>query len=61
MTAAYRIELWRGRDGLYWWRVKHRNGQIVLISEGYRRRSSAIRSAQRLIAGIGAAQIWVMP
>lgn len=33
---------------LWYWRLVGRNGEIVCVSEGYTRRSGAIRAAKRM-------------
>lgn len=44
---ANHLEVFKGGDGWYFHR-KNRNGKITSPSEGYTRRSSAIRAAKRL-------------
>ena len=49
MKPTYTFETFQGRNGDWYWRVTHRNGNIVAAAgEGYRRRGTAVRSAQRL-------------
>ncbi len=36
-----RFELYTGRDGDIWWRLKSPNGQVIASGEGYRDRASA--------------------
>lgn len=48
----YRIEIFSRIDHMkpgpiYWWRIVHRNGQILATSEMYTRKASAKRSALR--------------
>ena len=42
-TAKYWIETFLGGGGYHYWRVRSRNGQILLSSESYYRRSSRDR------------------
>lgn len=37
-----------GKDGLYYWRIKARNGEIIAQGEGYKRKRSA-RAIFRLL------------
>jgi uncharacterized protein YegP (UPF0339 family) len=57
----YKIELWKGLDGQWYWHVvSARNGQIVCTSEGYKRRGSALKSAQRISLNLANAMfVWL--
>jgi len=48
MSAAYRIELFRGVNRQWYWRIRARNGRVLASSEGYTRRASAEQTAGRL-------------
>lgn len=48
-----KAEIWKGRDGNWFWHIKGRNGEIVCSSEGYTRRSSAKRSLWNFLVGCG--------
>lgn len=50
--SLYRIELFRGKDRQHYWRIVHRNRNILATSEGYTRRASAARAAERLAAAL---------
>lgn len=55
-----KIEVFRGKDGLYYFHVKAANGEIVSTSEGYTRRFTANQGAKRavsLAAAIGRAEL----
>lgn len=41
-----RFEVFQGKNGQYYWRLKARNNQIVAQSEGYTRKHGAKRSAE---------------
>ena len=43
-----KIEIFEGKKGLFYFRVKAGNGEIIAQSEGYTRRSSAEYTAMRL-------------
>lgn len=46
----YSIELYRDRKKQHRFRIRHRNGRIILASsEGYRRRVDALRGLTRLL------------
>ena len=57
MSAAYRIELFRGANRQFYWRLRHRNRNILATSEGYTRRASAARAAERLAAALRFVQV----
>lgn len=41
------LNVYKGKDKQWYWRAKARNGQILAQSEGYTRRASCVRGAQR--------------
>lgn len=49
-TAKYWIETFQGResDSPFFFRIRARNGAIVMHSEGYKRAASRDKSAKRL-------------
>lgn len=51
-NAATVVEIFQGKDGLWYVRTKARNRQTGTVSEGYRRKSSAVRAANRWHPGI---------
>lgn len=51
MPAKYGVIIHKGKDGQHYVRVKAGNGQIVLQSEGYTRRTAAKHLANRLTTG----------
>jgi uncharacterized protein YegP (UPF0339 family) len=53
LIELHRVERFRGRDGLWYFRGLARNGEIVYASEGYRRRGDATRAARSLAARFG--------
>ena len=53
--SLYRIELFRGVNRQWFWRIAHRN--ILATSEGYTRRASAARAAERLAAALRFVQV----
>lgn len=55
--SLYRIELFRGKDRQHYWRIVHRNRNILATSEGYTRRASAARAAERLAAALRFVQV----
>lgn len=46
MLAQYQI--FKGSDNQWYWRLVAKNGETVCSSEGYKRRSSAIKACQRM-------------
>lgn len=46
------VEIFQGKDGNWYFRTKARNRQVGDVSEGYRRKSSAVRGASRWHPGI---------
>jgi uncharacterized protein YegP (UPF0339 family) len=50
--AATVVEIFPGKDGLFYVRTKARNRQVGAVSEGYRRKSSAVRAANRWFPGL---------
>lgn len=52
MSAAYRIELFRGVNRQWYWRIRARNGRVLASSEGYTRRASAEQTAGRLASNM---------
>ncbi len=60
-AARFRIEVFRGGGTHPWYvRVIAPNGRKLNASEGYSRRSSAVRAAKRLPAQVAAANITVI-
>ncbi len=55
--SLYRIELFRGANRQHYWRIVHRNRNILATSEGYTRRASAARAAERLAAALRFVQV----
>lgn len=51
-----RIQVFPGKDGWHY-RVRSINGQILLVSESYTRRASALRAARRFKYAISEARI----
>lgn len=50
ITRWPRIELFKGRDKQWYWRLRAGNGRIVAIGgEGYTRKSSASRAVGKII------------
>lgn len=47
-----RFEIFQGKNGQYYWRLKSRNNQIVAQSEGYTRRNGAERAAAKIAADL---------
>jgi uncharacterized protein YegP (UPF0339 family) len=41
------VEVYRGRDGSWRWRLKSRNHRVIGVGEGYTRRTDAVRGARR--------------
>lgn len=41
-------EIFKGEDKQWYWRLVAKNGKIVCQSEGYKRRSQAIKTAERM-------------
>lgn len=41
------VEIFQGKDGAWYLRTKARNRQTGTITEGYTRKSSAVRAARR--------------
>ena len=59
MKRAYRISVYEAKDG-WRWRMKAPNGRIVADSgEAYVRRSSAVRAADAIVAGVRARGMFV--
>jgi uncharacterized protein YegP (UPF0339 family) len=50
--AVTKVEIFTGKDGAFYFRTKARNRQVGTVSEGYRRKSSAVRGAGRWHPGI---------
>ena len=46
----YKIELFKGEDGQYYWRIKSTNGNTLATSEGYTTKQSALSVAENLFA-----------
>ena len=45
-----RIEIYKGRDGRWYWRMRARNGRVVADgSQGYARRRGAWHAVRRLV------------
>lgn len=47
-----RVEVFRGRDGQWYFRLRAVNGEITAQSEAYTWRWSAKRAASKLFAGV---------
>ena len=54
------VEVFNGRDGQWYVRAVARNGQRIVVSEGYTRKASALRAARRLLATLALASIRVV-
>jgi len=53
-------EVFPGRGGQWYVRLRARNGQVFVVSEGYTRKADACRAARRLqLAAYGAAIVIV--
>lgn len=50
--AGTTVEIFQGKDGAWYFRTKARNRQTGDVSEGYRRKSSAVRAAKRWHPGV---------
>ena len=46
------LEVWSGRDGQWYFHAVSRNGQVGDVSEGYTRKSDALRGAARWHPGV---------
>ena len=61
--VVYRIEVYEGRDGDWYWRMVANNGKTIADgAEGYENRSNALRAAKRMVAimrGVGAGTIGI--
>lgn len=55
-----KLEVFKGRSGEWFVRLVARNGQTVVVTEGYTRKASAIRSARSLRTGVATAEIEVV-
>lgn len=50
MAPDRKLDMFKGNDGDWWWRVTHRNGKIVAASsEGYRNRGDAVDNARAVL------------
>lgn len=49
----HHFEVFRGEDKQWYFRVVHRNGRVIVTSEGYRRPGSAMHIAKGLAADGG--------
>lgn len=47
------IIVFRGDDGKWYWNAKASSGEVTQQSEGYSRKQSAVRSAEREAEGSG--------
>ena len=50
--AATVVEIFEGKDGQFYVRTKARNRRVGTVSEGYQRKSSAVRAARRWFPGL---------
>jgi len=46
--VKYHIQVFKGEDNQWYWRLQSVNGQILLSSEGYTRKESAIEVSSNL-------------
>ena len=55
----YTFEVYRSdANGEWYWRITHRNGNIVAVAgEGYARKAKALSSARRLARGFVAGKV----
>ena len=56
-----RIEVYRGKDGQWYVRLRASNGQVVNVTEGYTRKGSALRAANRLPGQVARARVVEVP
>lgn len=47
-----RFEIFQGKNGQWFWRLKARNNQIVAQSEGYTRKHGAMRAVEAIQDGL---------
>lgn len=55
-----KIQVFKGKDGQWYFRIRSSNAQIIAQSEGYTRRSSVMRIIKTLQRKMGTAQIMVI-
>lgn len=41
-------QIFKGQDKQFYWRLVGKNGETICVSEGYTRRSSAIKTVKRM-------------
>jgi len=46
--VKYHIQVFKGKDNQWYWRLQSVNGQILLSSEGYTRKESAVEVSSNL-------------
>jgi len=54
--GANRVELFRGQDGLWYFRRVARNNEIVASSEGYQNRADAVKIAHETFPDVA---VWI--
>lgn len=45
----YRVEIFKGEDKQWYWRIRHTNTQIICVSEGYKELDSVLDVVDNLI------------
>ena len=55
-----RLIVKQGKDGQWYVSAVARNGQTVVVTEGYTRKASAVRAAKRLLVSLSKAEIKVV-
>ena len=58
---APKFEIWKNAAGEWQWRLKARNGEILAVGEGYKRRQGAMAGVEACRRAAAAAIVTVNP
>lgn len=54
----YKIQIWQGLDGKWYWHIAStRNGQVIATSEGYKKKSGAMKMALKVSKNLITAKV----
>ena len=56
MRSKYRLQMQKNKKGKWFWRIRHKNGQILCTSEDYSKKSKAWQTVNNFLGALGGKQ-----
>ena len=50
--TKYRLQMQKNKKGMWFWRIRHKNGQILCTSESYSKRSKAWQTINNFLGAL---------